>query len=85
MTVLIFHPSDEGRKKRPIQRILGPSDERFGQVLDHEKKYFFSGAGCFTICLFISPDLDGYRAPICFTICLFISPDIDTPKKALTM
>ena len=28
---------------------------------------------CFTICLFISPDLDG----ICFTICLFISPDLD--------
>jgi len=33
---------------------------------------------CFTICLFISPDLDGHRAPtICFTICLFISPDLD--------
>jgi hypothetical protein len=28
---------------------------------------------CFTICLCISPDLDG----ICFTICLFISPDLD--------
>ena len=28
---------------------------------------------CFTIFLFISPDLDG----ICFTICLFISPDLD--------
>jgi hypothetical protein len=43
---------------------------------------------CFTICLFISPDLDGHRAPkksmtpespryVCFTICLFISPDLD--------
>jgi hypothetical protein len=41
---------------------------------------------CFTKCLFISPDLDGYRAPkvkhdtprtIGFTICLFISPDLD--------
>jgi hypothetical protein len=47
---------------------------------------------CFTICLCISPDLDGNRgtkkkkhcAPrdpqrvlICFTICLFISPDLD--------
>ena len=42
----------------------------------------------FTICLFISPDLDGHRAPknraltlfhdrVCFTICLFISPDLD--------
>ena len=48
----------------------------------------------FTICLFISPDLDGHRAPqirrhrastICFTICLFISPDLDryrAPRKA---
>jgi hypothetical protein len=30
---------------------------------------------CFTICLFIGPDLDGHR--ICFTICLFIGPDLD--------
>jgi len=35
------------------------------------------GPICFTICLFISPDLDGHRATICFTICLFISPDLD--------
>jgi hypothetical protein len=48
---------------------------------------------CFTICLCISPDLDGFticfgnhdmfhdmfgnRVTICFTICLFISPDLD--------
>jgi hypothetical protein len=40
--------------------------------------------------MFISPDLDGYRAPqmrhfnpapICFTICLFISPDLDGHRK----
>jgi hypothetical protein len=37
------------------------------------------GMLCFTICLFISPDLDGQRAPKCyvFTICLFNSPDLD--------
>jgi hypothetical protein len=29
----------------------------------------------FTICLFISPDLDGHT--ICFTMCLFISLDLD--------
>jgi len=35
---------------------------------------------CFTIYLFISPDLDGHRAPkngSCFTVCLLISPDLD--------
>jgi hypothetical protein len=41
---------------------------------------------CFTICLFISPDLDGHRAPNgrsrtdvsrMFHECLFISPDLD--------
>jgi hypothetical protein len=31
---------------------------------------------CFTICLFISADIDGSRAFV-FTICLFISPDLD--------
>ena len=49
------------------------------------------GMICFTICLFISPDLDRHRAYIdpamfhnmfvrtliCFTIRLFISPDLD--------
>jgi hypothetical protein len=33
----------------------------------------------FTICLCISPDVDGYRVPctsMCFTICLCMSHDI---------
>ena len=35
---------------------------------------------CFTICLFISPDLDGHRAPkngsVCFTVCGFLGGQI---------
>ena len=32
---------------------------------------------CFTICLFISLDSDGHRAPQSPHVCLFISPDLD--------
>jgi hypothetical protein len=43
---------------------------------------------CFTICLFISPDLDSSLticAPhVCFTICLFISPDLDGNRGTST-
>jgi hypothetical protein len=44
---------------------------------------------CFTICLCISPDLDGNRGikmfcSICFTICLFISPDLDGSRALKT-
>jgi len=45
---------------------------------------------CFTMCLFISPDLNGHRAPknrarYVFTICLFISPDLDGHRASLTL
>jgi hypothetical protein len=39
---------------------------------------------CFTICLFISPDLDDMFRNVCFTICLFISPDLDGNRATST-
>jgi len=39
---------------------------------------------CLTVCLFISPDLDGFISPVCFTACLFISPDLDGYRASLT-
>ena len=42
----------------------------------HDMSVHLSGPTiCFTICLFISPDLDGH--PIFLLACLFISPDLD--------
>jgi hypothetical protein len=39
---------------------------------------------CFTICLFISPDLDGHRAPKMFTMMNFMYTYTKTIKEADT-